>query len=355
MVGRERQVKSVLFVTDAWHPQVNGVMRTLEHTIAALGARDIRTGVISPQDFRTLPCPTYPEIRLALTTRNRVGRMIDAFDCDHVHIATEGPLGLLAGSALRRRGRTYSTSYHTRFPEYLAARAPVLMGLPVGPAYAWLRRFHNRGSGCMAATQSLRADLDRRGFGNLMTWPRGVDTGLFRPRRDAGVLADLPRPIWLNVGRVAVEKNLRAFLDLDLPGSRVVVGDGPELASLRRRYGDVTFTGAATGDALAAHYSAADVFVFPSRTDTFGMVLLEALASGVPVAAFPVMGPRDVIADGRTGFLSEDLRAAALAALDLSSDACRAAAMVQSWEICTDMFLRNIQDAEDAFAACKSQ
>ncbi|MCE8009013.1 glycosyltransferase family 1 protein [Aestuariivita sp.] len=338
---------SVLFVTDAWRPQINGVMRTLEHTIQALERIGIRSEVLGPDGFTTLPCPTYPDIRLALTTRRRLSRMIAEADCAHVHIATEGPLGLLAGSARRRHGQTYTTSYHTRFPEYIAARAPV----PVAPLYAWLRRFHNRGSGCMVATESLHSDLAGRGFRNLMRWPRGVDTDLFRPMAETGLFADLPRPIWLNVGRVAVEKNLPAFLGLDLPGTKVVVGDGPHLPQLRRRYPQTRFVGAKSGAELARHYAAADVFVFPSRTDTFGMVMLEALAAGLPVAAFPVMGPRDVIAHGRTGMLSEDLGAAALAARDLSRAECRTVAESRGWSACTEQFVQNLSRAEPATVA----
>ncbi|QBF34013.1 glycosyltransferase family 1 protein [Thalassococcus sp. S3] len=318
-------------------------MRTLEHTIDTLSEQGIRSEVISPCQFRTLPCPTYPTVRLSLTTRRRIMYMIDASGCDHVHIATEGPLGLLAASALRRRKRPFTTSYHTRFPEYIAARAPV----PVRATYAILRRFHNHGAGCMVATGSLRDDLEARGFRNLMTWPRGVDTSLFRPNCGSDPFADLPRPIFLNVGRVAVEKNLSAFLALDLPGSKVVVGDGPQLAQLQRDYPDVHFTGVKTGKDLARHYAAADVFVFPSRTDTFGMVLLEALASGLSVAAYPVMGPRDVIQDGVTGVLSDDLHAAALAALEQRQPAaCRAAAERWNWAACTSRFLQNVRVAE---------
>jgi len=336
---------SILFVTDAWYPQVNGVVRTLEYTARELALRGIRVEFLTPQDFRTVPCPTYPEIRLSLTTRRTLGRLIERHGCEHLHIATEGPLGLLAGAAARKMGCSYTTSYHTRFPEYVAARLP----LPMAPFYAWLRRFHNFGSGCMVATSLLERDLEMRGFQNLMPWSRGVDIDQFRPSDGSVFPETLPRPVFLNVGRVAVEKNIGAFLDLDLPGSKVVVGDGPQLDSLRGAYPDVFFTGAKTGEELVRHFAGADVFVFPSRTDTFGMVLLEALACGTPVAAFPVMGPVDVIGETGVGVLSEDLRAACLQALEIPRDGCRAAAVKQSWAECTDQFIDNIERAKKAF------
>ncbi len=341
----------VLIATDAWHPQVNGVVRSLEHTAfhaAALGA-EIR--FLTPADFRTVPMPTYPEIRLALTTSGMVGRRIREVAPDFVHIATEGPIGLMTRSSCLARRQPFTTSYHTRFPEYLAARAPV----PQRLSYAWLRRFHNAGSGMMVSTPTLEAELRQRGFRNIMRWSRGVNAQLFRPRSaaeiDDALLAALPRPIFLYVGRVAVEKNVEAFLGLDLPGSKVVVGDGPARAELTARYPDARFLGKQEGERLARTYSAADVFVFPSLTDTFGIVLLEALASGLPVAAFPVTGPLDVI--GRTagtgqavGVLDADLRQAALGALSLDRTAARDFALGYSWEACTAQFLDNIRRAQ---------
>lgn len=333
---------SILFVTDAWRPQINGVVRALEQTIASLKRRGIRTCVIEPSTFTSVPCPTYPDIRLSLTTARRVGALMDAAKCDHIHIATEGPLGLLAGIAARRRGRPYSTSYHTRFPEYLAARMPV----PKALSYAWLRRFHNRASACLVTTPSVRDDLQGRGFRNVQLWGLGVDVAQFRPDTATDVYADLARPIFLYVGRVSVEKSLPDFLDLSLPGTKVVVGDGPALQGLRARYPSTVFLGAKQGAELATHFSSADVFVFPSRTDTFGLVMLEAMASGVPVAAFPVPGPRDVVLQGRTGILATDLAKAALAALHLPRDPCRAAVLSRSWEVCTDRFLEILFEAE---------
>lgn len=337
---------SILMVSDAWYPQVNGVVRSIELTARELEKFGLRVEYLTPQGFKTIPCPTYPEIRLSLTTRKSVQRRIEAFDCDHLHIATEGPLGLLAASAARKMGKPFTTSYHTRFPEYVEARMP----LPGSWFYAWFRRFHNFGAGCMVATDTLKQDLESRGFRNLMKWSRGVDSDLFRPREDSVLPADLKRPVFMNVGRVAVEKNLEAFLGLDLPGSKVIVGDGPELEGLRKSFPDVHFTGAKTGDDLAQHFASADVFVFPSLTDTFGLVILEALACGVPVAAYPVMGPRDVIGDSKAAVLSDDLRRAALDALDISKDRCRDWALKFSWEACARQFLDNVLAAESNFA-----
>ena len=329
------RVSSILIVTDAWHPRVNGVVRTLEETQKALLAMDVRTEVIHPGAFRSVPCPTYPEIRLALPSQRRLIRRIATAACDHIHIATEGPLGHAAAAAARRMRRRYSTCYHSRFPEYLAARLPI----PTRLSYAVLRRFHNKGAACLVATQTLKDDLVARGFRTLHRWPRGVDTALFHPGAGPSPYDGLARPVWLSVGRVAVEKTLPAFLDLDLPGTKVVVGDGPDLPRLRDRYSNLVFAGAKAGSELAAHYAHADAFVFPSRTDTFGLVMAEAMAAGTPVAAFPVPGPIDVVQDGVTGVLAHDLRAAALAALDVSRDACRNAAQSMDWRNATQVFL----------------
>lgn len=336
-------MSSILIVTDAWHPQINGVVRSLERTAEELVATGVRVEFLTPQAFKTLPCPTYPEIRLSLTHRGIVRRMIREFDCEHLHIATEGPLGILAASVARKAGEPFTTSYHTRFPEYVSARLPV----PLSWSYSWLRRFHNSGSGCMVATRSLENDLRARGFKNLMRWSRGVDEDLFKPYDGSVLPDDLPRPIFMYVGRVAVEKNIKAFLDLKLPGSKVVVGGGPQLEALRREYTDTHFTGAKLGEDLARHYSAGDVFVFPSLTDTFGNVLLEALACGVPVAAYPVMGPLDVIGDTGAGVLSENLQEAAEAALDIPRDHCRKIALNYTWAASAQQFLDNCIAAHD--------
>lgn len=330
----------ILIVTDAWRPQINGVVRTLERLSEEIRRFGIEVDLLTPAEFPTLPCPTYPEIRLALTGINRVRRRIEAARPDYVHIATEGPLGLMTAKVVNGHGPGFTTSYHTRFPEYLSARLPV----PQSWSYAWLKRFHNRGLACMVATESLRRDLSDRGFNNLAIWSRGVDQSLFRPRTER--VLDLPRPIFMNVGRVSVEKNIEAFLDLDLPGSKVIVGDGPVLGSLKKRYPDVHFLGTHTGEDLARLYAAADVFVFPSLTDTFGNVLIEALACGVPVAAYPVMGPVDVIGDTGSGVLSNDLQEACLAALDIPREAALARAADFTWERATQQFVDTIEQAQ---------
>ena len=326
----------VLIVSDAWVPQVNGVVRTLSMTSAELRRMGHTVDVIGPDRFRTLPCPTYPEIRLSLLPGRRLARMIESYMPCCLHIATEGPLGIAARRWARRRGHHFTTAFHTRFPDYLKART----GIPTALSYAWLRRFHAPSAGMMVATPSLRSELAGRGFHNLRAWSRGVDLEAFKPEpREAW---DLPRPIFLYVGRVAVEKNIKAFLDLDLPGSKVVVGGGPQLAALRREYPGITFTGPRHGPELARAYAGGDVFVFPSRTDTFGLVLIEALACGTPVAAYPVTGPIDIITDPRVGAVNEDLRLAALAALNADRAACRAHAERFSWRSSAEAFLGNL-------------
>jgi glycosyltransferase involved in cell wall biosynthesis len=320
----------LLIATDAWTPQVNGVVRTLAMVAAQLAVRGDTVEVIGPDRFRSIPLPGYPEIRLALGARAALGRMVDAFAPDAVHIATEGPLGWAMRGLCRARRWPFTTAFHTKFAEYLHARTC----LP--PALAWsvLRRFHAAGSGTFAATHSLREELDARGFRHLLPWGRGVDLTRFRPE-PREPFAGLPRPVFLCAGRVAREKNLEAFLGLDLPGSKVVVGDGPQRAALQRRFPAAHFTGWLDNGALARAYAGADVFVFPSRTDTFGLVLLESLAAGTPVAAYPVTGPRDIVTDPALGALDTDLRAAALRALAEGDRArCRAHAERFSWAAC---------------------
>ncbi|MTI45302.1 glycosyltransferase involved in cell wall biosynthesis [Roseibium hamelinense] len=336
---------SILIVTDAWHPQINGVVRSLERTAEELVKIGVRVEFLTPAEFKTLPCPTYPEIRLSLTHTKSVRRLITQFDCDHLHIATEGPLGLMAAAVARKDKKPFTTSYHTRFPEYVSARIPI----PLSWSYSWLRRFHNSGAGCMVATRSLEEDLRARGFDNLMRWSRGVDEELFQPYEGSVLPEKLPRPIFMNVGRVSVEKNIEAFLKLDLPGTKVVVGGGPQLEQLRREYPKVHFTGSKVGEDLARHYASADVFVFPSLTDTFGNVMLEALACGVPVAAYPVMGPVDVIGDTGAGVLSDNLQEASLACLDIPRDHCRKIALDYTWAASARQFLDNALAAQAAF------
>ena len=331
----------ILIVTDAWHPQVNGVVRTLVNVIGEFERRGHKVRTVTPSDYLSVPMPTYPEIRLSLTMARSMRRLLAAAAPDAVHIATEGPLGLAARKACLQLGWRFSTSYHTRFPEYLNARIPV----PVEWTYAFLRRFHNAGTACLVATESMASELRSKGFRNLVAWTRGVDHELFNPARRSsdparqGPYAGLERPVFLNVGRLATEKNIDAFLELDLPSTRVVVGDGPDLARLKAKYPDAVFPGVHKGVSLAEHYADADVFVFPSLTDTFGNVILEALSSGLPVAGFPVPGPIDILTDPAAGIVDPDLKRAALAALDLDRKAARKHALGYSWQACADILL----------------
>ncbi len=326
-------------VTDAWHPQVNGVVRSIENTNTELARLGVDVRMVTPQSFYSIPCPTYPEIRLSVAGYRRVAAEIEKSQPSFVHIATEGPLGFMARRWCVKNRMRFSTSYHTRFPEYVAARFPV----PESWLYAFVRWFHNGGNTCMVATPSLETELEARGVRNLKRWSRGIDAELFHPRPKAKLPFDLPRPIFMTVGRVAVEKNLPEFLDLDLPGSKVVIGDGPARHELQEKYPDVLFTGVKTGEDLADAYAQADVFVFPSKTDTFGNTILEALASGVPVAAFPVTGPIDILGGNpAAGALDDNLRDACLAALHCSPQAALALSRSYSWEKASRQFLDNV-------------
>jgi 1,2-diacylglycerol 3-alpha-glucosyltransferase/glucuronosyltransferase len=325
----------VLVATDAWHPQVNGVVRTYERLAQEAPKLGFEVIFLAPSLFRTLPCPTYPEIRLALVIPGAITRHMEQMRPDFIHIATEGPIGFMTRHYCRKTRRPFTTSYHTRFPEYVSARLPV----PEDWCYSLQRRFHNGAAGTFVAAPSVAAELKARGFERLMLWSRGVDTELFRPR-NVRLFGD--ESVFLYVGRIAVEKNIKAFLDLDLPGRKVLVGGGPQAAELERLYPDALFAGPMHGEELAQAYASADVFVFPSLTDTFGLVLLEALASGVPVAAYPASGPRDVLTDPRVGVLSSDLREAALRALRLDRGAAREHALLYSWENSARQFMDNM-------------
>ena len=327
----------IALVSDAWLPQVNGVVRTLTTIAREVKALGHELVTVSPDRFRTIPCPTYPEIRLALAPGRGVRRLLEEARPDAIHIATEGPLGMAARRYCLARGLPFTTAFHTRFPEYVSAR----FLLPVSLGYAWLRRFHRPSRGIMVAAPSIRRELERRGFSAIRPWSRGVDAELFAPERRED-FPGIARPIFMAVGRVAVEKNLAAFLELDLPGSKVVVGDGPQLAELKRRFPAAHFLGRHEGLSLARCYASADVLVFPSLTDTFGLVLLEALASGVPVAAFPVTGPVDVVGEAPVGRLDRDLRKAALACLDIPRAACRDYALSFTWQATARQFLENL-------------
>ena len=329
----------ILLVTDAWAPQVNGVVVTLTNTVRWLERWGHEVRVISPEGFRTFPMPTYPEIPLAFMPGAEVSRRIREFEPDAIHIATEGPLGSAARSHCVKNNLAFTTAYHTCFPEYVKPR----FGIPLGITYAWLRRFHAASSAILVATPAIRALLEERGFRNIADWSRGVDMELFTPGEER--FANLPRPVFLFVGRVAVEKNIQGFLGLDLPGTKLVVGDGPQRKWLEERYPDAMFVGSKSGVELASYFRRADVFVFPSRTDTFGLVLVEAMACGTPVAAFPVRGPIDVITDPAAGVLDEDLGAAAIAALRLDRAKVARYARKYSWEHCTRQFLSSLVPA----------
>ncbi len=335
----------VWLATDAWEPQVNGVVRTLARVSGELRDMGDLVEVISPDQFATFPLPTYPEIKLAMGAFEKVQQRFKAFEPEAIHIATEGPIGLAARRICLEWKLPFTTSYHTRFPEYVSARLP----LPLAAGYAYMKWFHRPSGRLMVATRTMADELGRQGFRNISVWSRGVDTETFQPRRpdDPDVFEGLARPIWLNVGRVAVEKNIEAFLALDLPGSKVVVGDGPQREELIERYPDVRFAGAKLGADLAAHYASANVFVFPSLTDTFGLVMLEAWASGLPIAGFMAPGPADIIPGSGAGALAPDqthgLREACLQALEIDRSCARAAAERYSWRACAEEFRRLLQ------------
>jgi len=328
----------VLVATDAWRPQVNGVVRTYERLTEEVAKLGCEITILSPREFRSFPCPTYPEIRLALPGYQYLVERVNCIKPDAVHIATEGPVGWMMRAYCTGRRIPFTSSFHTRFPDYLHSR----FAIPVSWTFAAQRRFHNAGAGMMVASRSLAEELAERGFERIMPWTRGVDTDLFCPRDDR-LFGE--GPVFLYVGRVAIEKNISAFLELDLPGRKVVVGTGPQFETLRAQYPDVHFAGKKVGEDLARHYASADVFCFPSRTDTFGIVLLEAMASGVPVAAFPVTGPKDIIKPGVSGFVDNDLRAACLNALDLDRTNVRREAETYNWESAARLFMSNIETA----------
>ncbi len=335
----------ILLATDAWEPQVNGVVRTLTRVVSEMREMGHVVEVISPNQFKTFPLPTYPEIKLALGAYERVQERFKQFEPEAIHVATEGPIGLAARRICVEWRLPFTTSYHTKFPEYISARLPV----PVSAGYAYMRWFHGPSGRLMVATPTMRDELARHGFRNISPWARGVDTVLFRPRKagEPDVFEGLARPIWLNVGRIAVEKNIEAFARLDLPGTKVIVGDGPQRAELAGKYPEVVFTGAKHGEELAATYACADVFVFPSLTETFGLVILEAMAAGTPVAAYPAPGPIDIIPGSNAGVLAptptEGLREACLEALKLDRKLVRAYAETFSWRVCAEEFVRNLQ------------
>jgi glycosyltransferase involved in cell wall biosynthesis len=326
----------IMIVTDAWEPQVNGVVRTLKSTRVQLEATGHEVDFLTPLEFRTLPCPTYPDIRLSLLPGPKVASRIREFDPDALHISTEGPLGLAARRFALKHNRPFTTAYHTRFPEYVQAR----FFIPLSWTYAFLRWFHGPSKAVMVPTQVVKRDLELYGFDNVKLWSRGVDHTIFRPQQ-SNRLQSKP-PIFLYVGRVAVEKNIEAFLELDLPGSKWVAGVGPALESMLARFPAVNYLGVLDQKELAQVYASADVFVFPSKTDTFGLVLLEAMACGLPVAAYPVTGPIDVIEDCRAGCLDADLRTACMNALQLRREDVAQYAKRFSWAAATEQFISHL-------------
>lgn len=327
----------IVIATDAWAPQINGVVTTLGKMGEELTALGNEVKYITPEEFKTFPCPSYPSIKLAILPKKKVHEILDSYKPDIVHIATEGPLGQAARSYCVKNKLKFTTSYHTQFPEYVRLRAPI----PTAWTYSFLRRFHKEAERTMVPTPSQQQKLIDKNFSNVVVWPRGVDTELFKPRSKEFI--DAPRPVSMYMGRIAVEKNIEVFLEMDLPGTKYIIGDGPDLAELKTKYPEVRFTGFKTGEELATYLAAADVFVFPSLTDTFGLVMLEAMACGVPVAAFPVTGPVDVVVQGKTGILDNDLKKAVLQALELNSQDCIDYAKSKSWRSCAETFFSHLE------------
>lgn len=340
IIGSLPSSRRIVIVTDAWRPQINGVVRTLESTGRVLREWGHRVDYLTPEEFWTVPVPSYPEIRLSLASRRAVFHRLGHSRAHHIHIATEGPLGLLARQYCIERGKAFSSSFHTRFPEYLSARLPV----PQDWGYGYLRWFHEPAGNTLVPTQSLRDDLVKRGFRHLHLWGRGVDMERFRPGR-SDVFAHLPGPKLLHVGRVATEKNIEAFLALDVPGTKIIVGDGPDRARLERLYPNAVFCGYRHGEDLVSAYQCADVLVFPSRTDTFGNVMTEALACGTPVAAYPVTGPKDILTDERAGAVHADLGEAVRRALLLDRADASAHAQKFTWGASARQFLDGLVPA----------
>lgn len=324
----------VQIVSDAWHPQVNGVVRTVEYIVKESQNMGHEVDLITNGDLKTFSIPRYHDIKIAPFAKGHVRKRIEAFKPEFMHIATEGPLGYAARNYCMKHNIEFTTCYHTNYPEYLKE----MFGLPMRLTYAVLRWFHRPAKNTLATTERMAKDLRAHGFENVSVWGRGVDTEQFKPEGEVAVKFD--EPVFCYIGRVSVEKNIKAFLNLDLPGKKMVVGDGAQLAELKAEYKDVYFAGSHSGEALAAHYRSADVFVFASKTDTFGLVLLEALACGVPVAAYPVRGPIDVLPGCEAAVMDEDLQKAAIAALGLSKVKAREFAEAHSWAACVKDFYK---------------
>ncbi|MEM9020012.1 MAG: glycosyltransferase family 1 protein [Planctomycetota bacterium] len=328
-----------VLVTDAWAPQVNGVVRTWQHVTNEMAKLGHEPHVIHPGLFKTIGAPRYPEIRLSLFPGRSLRKQLNERDPDAIHIATEGPLGMAARKWCVKNKVQYTTSYHTQFPHYLRQ----YFGIPKSLSYRFIRWFHGKANHTLVPTKQVGKELEQNGMGNIVVWSRGVDTDLFKPGYPVPeALANLDTPIFIYAGRIAIEKNIEAFLELDLPGKKVVIGDGPPRRALEKKYPDAIFVGYKFGEELAAHYAAGDVFVFPSVTDTFGVVMLEANACGLPIAAYPVTGPIDVVQQGQTGYVYKDLREAALEALDLPKEPCVAFAQRNSWARCAQTVIDHL-------------
>ncbi len=327
----------IMIVTDAWEPQVNGVVRTLKQSTYELQKMGNQVEMITPTEVKTIPGPTYPDISLSILPGKGVAKRMKAFAPDAIHIATEGPLGLAARSYALRHGLPFSTAYHTRFPEYVYARTRI----PLAWTYRFLKWFHGPSQAVMAPTQVVKDDLEKYGFDNVVIWSRGVDLEIFKVQPSK--VLNSAHPIFLYVGRVAVEKNINAFLEIDLPGSKWVVGDGPALKEIKEKYPLVNYLGVLNQYQLAEVYAAADVFVFPSKTDTFGLVLLEAMACGLPVAAYPVTGPIDVLGNSKAGVMHEDLKTACMEALRIPREVARAHAEKFSWQAASEQFANHLK------------
>lgn len=325
----------IAIITDAWHPQKNGVVTALSNLKKELELLKHEILIIEPSFFKTIPCPFYPEIPLAINPFQKINELLDSFAPEGIHIATEGPLGIAGRHYCVSGNHPFTTTYHTRFPEYVQQ----MTGVPARITIKLLHRFHEKARCTMVTTETLRDELVNHGFKNVVVWPLGVDTKLFKPRPKTFIEAS--RPVHLCVGRVAKGKNLEAFLSLSLPGTKYVVGGGPLLQELKKTYPDVRFVGPVEREELACYYAASDVFVFPSKTETFGMVMLEANASGIPVAAFPVPGPLDYIENGVNGFLYEDLASAIERCYSIESVTCREVALRYSWEKSAEQFVKN--------------
>ena len=333
--------KKLLLVTDAWSPQTNGVVTTLKTVLKHLELEGYQTKVIHPELFRTIPLPTYPEIRISVLPSKKLIRLLKDYAPDHVHIATEGSLGIAAKKWLDKNEQRYTTSLHTKFPEYVKERLPFIK---LSWGYRVLQWFHGKASSVMVTTSSMREELIENGLdaNRLVIWGRGVDCETYQP--DESQMTNNEQPVLMYVGRLAVEKNLEAFLSLSIAGKKVLVGDGPQRAELEKKYPDVEFTGYQYGQDLVAQYQRADVFAFPSKSDTFGLVMLEAMACGTPVAAYPVAGPIDVVEDGVTGCLHEDLSKAINDALELDRASPREFAKEQSWHAVTQRLIQCLVD-----------